>query len=394
LAASSSELLADLRVSTNFESGSASVVAIDTNTQTIRFQPAGKAERGWQNWWFLRVDGADTRRPVNLELEAVGKLSPAWAMPDRAAFSTNGSVWTQTALGERRDKIQIYRVSTPSPTFWLAWGPPFTASDAAAFGQRLAAAHSSVKTFELCKSLEGRSVPAWKIAEGARPSGKRMGVWIVAREHAWESGGSWVARGIVEWLVGPDEHARWLRENAEVFVVPVMDVDRVATGDGGKGSSPRDHTFDWSEPPHYREVAAAQQQIRSLLQEGRMNLLLDLHNPGARKDPEAEGLYLTPPNLLSAPVVKLQERFVSLLQEEFPKLTFTDEKPRSNDPVDVKRWHGITTSWLLDQGSTNTVGYTIETPWNTPQGTTEGYAKVGRRLGLVMEKYLRGLGQN
>src|SRR6266568_7360748 len=82
LVASIRELRAEIKVASDFEGGSARVVAIDTNTQTIRFQPAGKAERGWQNWWFLRVDGADTNRRVNLEVQAIANISPNWSLPD------------------------------------------------------------------------------------------------------------------------------------------------------------------------------------------------------------------------------------------------------------------------------------------------------------------------
>jgi hypothetical protein len=31
----------------------------------------------------------------------------------------------------------------------------------------------------------------------------------------------------------------------------------------------------------------------------------------------------------------------------------------------------------------------METPWNVPAGTSDGYRAVGRRLGLAIESYLR-----
>ena len=49
-----------------------------------------------------------------------------------------------------------------------------------------------------------------------RIGSKRYGVWIQARQHAWETGGSWVSRGLIEWLVSDDPRAETLR-NLERF---------------------------------------------------------------------------------------------------------------------------------------------------------------------------------
>jgi murein tripeptide amidase MpaA len=87
------------------------------------------------------------------------------------------------------------------------------------------------------------------VSEAASPA--PAGIWIQARQHAWESGSGWVARGLVEWLLGEDADASWLRLHAELFVVPIMDVDNAATGNGGKEADPRDHNRDWDDglPP-------------------------------------------------------------------------------------------------------------------------------------------------
>jgi hypothetical protein len=50
----------------------------------------------------------------------------------------------------------------------------------------------------------------------------------------------WVAQGFAEWLLSDrDADAAWLRQHGEVFIVPIMDVDNVATGNGGKPPSRR-----------------------------------------------------------------------------------------------------------------------------------------------------------
>jgi hypothetical protein len=399
----STPLGAALSVSTNFESGSARVLAIDAATQTVRVSPAGDPKRGWPCWWYLRVDGIDATKSLTLEvvasratLPASGQkpartLDPAWAFPKQAAVSTNGIVWTRTPDFERRGGVATYRVPGGATTLWLAWGPPFTPTDAATFVQRVAAGHSFATALTLTRSREGREVPALQIAEGSKPAAQRPGICILARQHAWEAGGTWVGIGFAEWLVSGDEHARWLRQNAEVFFVPIMDVDHVASGDGGKECLPQDANRDWSDTPYWPEVAAIQKRILAQVKEQRMDLLVDLHNPGAGQ--REVDLWITPTNFLTGLQAQNQGRFFAAMRREVREPMTVNAQPHwdppGNDPDGPTRWHKLSCPWTYDHGNPHTVAITMETPWNVPAGTSDGYRAVGRRLGLAIESYLR-----
>ena len=115
-----------------------------------------------------------------------------------------------------------------------------------------------------------------------------------------------------------------------------------------------------------------------------MDLLLDLHNPGASD--KQEQIYVTTRELVTPVIADWQDRFVASMRGEFPDLFCVDDKP---DPGHPKTWRTLTTTWLSDRANTNTISFAIETPWNTPRGTAEGYLEVGQKLGRVMEKYLR-----
>ena len=91
-------------------------------------------------------------------------------------------------------------------------------------------------------------------------------------------------RGLVEWLMAGDGAARWLTEHAEIVVVPIMDVDNVVTGNGGKEENPQDHNRDWDEAPVFPEVAAAQQFLKHGQRRAAWTFFIDLHNP-APNDP-------------------------------------------------------------------------------------------------------------
>lgn len=387
---------AALRVTSDFESGSGRVLTTDTATQTIRITPAGDPARGMPTWWHVRVEGIDASKPLTLEVvardfntptgDAVPKpLNHGWTLPTRAAVSTDGVTWTQTAPVERHGNTATYRVPTSSPTLWLAWGPPFTGTQAAEYVHWAAREHpSAAQAFTLAESREGRPVAGLRIAEGNRPAGERPAVWVIARQHAWECGGSWVGIGLSDWLLSADESAVALRREAEVLFVPVMDVDHVATGDGGKHAWPQDHNRDWSETPHWPEVAAAQKRILEVAKEGRLAIFLDLHNPSPGATVQA--FYVHTPPYVGEKAAAAQQRFLDGARPLFGEIRLLDGNP--SVPAHLPIWERISTPWALCRGHASTVSLTVETPWNTPGGTPDGYREVGRKLGLAVAQYL------
>ena len=296
-----------LTVESDFEGASVRVLQTDDATRTIRFMPGGDPARGWPCWWHFRVSKLTARESLTLELVASDALMPqangqasdkplpaGWAMPERASFSQDsGRTWQRTAPGRKQDGRIIYTLNPDGPTVLVAWGPPYTPASAATFVRETAAGVPSAKEMELCRSREGRSVPMLRVCEGDRPETQRFGVWVQARQHAWESGSSWVAQGFAEWLLerGSSE-AAWLRQHAEIFIVPIMDVDNTATGNGGKEAcrritiaTGRTSRTGTKSPPRRRAIS-------ELVKRGRMDLFLDLHNPGAGR---LEAVFLRAP---------------------------------------------------------------------------------------------------
>jgi hypothetical protein len=388
-----------LTIESDFEAASVRVVNIDEASQTVRFMPGGDPKRGWPCWWLFRVSGIHEGKALTLELEASDlampqangvpsdkPLSGVWAMPEHASFSVDGKSWRHTDAGHKQDGRMIYTLRTDSPSVLVAWGPPYTPSHATAFVNEAAKGASSAQELELCKSREGRRVPMLRVREGDREDSRRFGVWVEARQHAWEAGSSWVCQGFAEWLLGGDPDAAWLRQHAEIFIVPIMDVDNTATGNGGKEGLPHDHNRDWMEKPNWNEVAAAQSHIRQLTREERMDVFLDLHNPGP-SDKKAF-FYALPADLVKEPMLTQRDRFIefatSSIREVFPML----DAPKPDGPKYHPLWRQMSGTWVSMNANPHTVAVCLETSWNTPQSTIEGYKAVGAQLGKAVRTYL------
>jgi hypothetical protein len=373
-----------LAVSIDFPGGSGEVVGIDQMARSIALRPTRHTDRGWACWWSVRVSGTTPGETIKV---TVGDAP--WATPDRAAISDDGRAWKQTLAGDRVEKQITYSFVAAAPAMRIAWGPPWVQSDTEALVKSVAEKCSGAEAFELCRSPQGMAVWALRFSPTAELPDEQQhhGVWIQARQHAWESGASWVAQGLIEWLMSDDDRARRLRGIATIVIVPVMDVDNVELGAGGKNETPHDHNRDWTDKPHFPAVAAAQAEIKRLDGQGKFDLFLDLHNPGASA--ELPFFYAAPRRLLTERGTRNLDHFLAAAQADMTgKLAFKGEVHESDEKYDT-RWQSIAKNWVTLHTGGHVVALTLETPWNTPDSTQNGYGCVGKNLGLAIERYLR-----
>jgi hypothetical protein len=163
-----------------------------------------------------------------------------------------------------------------------------------------------------------------------------------------------------------------------------MDVDNVTMGAGGKAAVPRDHNRDWNDEPVYPEVRAAQRQILELEGQRRFDVFIDLHNPGASD----RRPFFFGPRIRTVPSVQ-QRNYVrwlaiarGLMDQLEPDYRFTSYVKTQEE------LNQMSSNWVRNHTSKHVVSVTLETAWNRPEGTPEGYEKVGRQLGEALAEYL------
>ncbi len=369
-----------LRATSDFPGGSARVLKIDQTKRVVHLNPEPYPDKGWDCWWYFRLDGIKPGETIELN---VGKT--VWATPDQAMFSLDNQSWNHTQPGERTRTRIVYRQKIDADHAWFAWGPPFTLEHARAAVQSAARRSEWAQVESPWRSRSGHETPVvlfQTASDKARPL-----VHIQARQHAWESGSSWVAKGLIDWLASDDPRAATLLKRTDIRVTPIMDIDSVQLGAGGKNQKPQDHNRDWSDAPHWPEVQSAQAAIRSADAAGGFNLFIDLHNPGPND--RSPYFYVPPKDLLSETGQRNLARFVECAQTEITgPLAFRGKTLESGKGYDPN-WMKISKNWVAMNTSEHVVAVTLETSWNTPNSHPEGYMTVGRQLGMAIERYLR-----
>lgn len=77
---------------------------------------------------------------------------------------------------------------------------------------------------------------------------QRKGVVLTARVHPGESGGSYMIKGVIDYLVGPTLTAKILRENFVFKIVPMLNPDGVINGNSRCSLAGVDLNRCWNEP--------------------------------------------------------------------------------------------------------------------------------------------------
>lgn len=381
-----------ITVHSDFEGGNAEVVRLDQASQSVRIMPALVAGRGWPCWWSLKIAGLKPGSELLLEVQPQLRpyrdktvLAASWSQPRHAWLSDNGgTTWSATPAGKlEADKVMRYTIPVNGTDLHIAWGPPFGPSDADQLLQSIAEQTPESQRFELAKTRGGRSVNGIRIgAQNARHQ-----VWVNARHHAWEAGGSQVGRGFIEWLTSEDAAAVALRKDACIHFIPIIDVDNVALGAGGKDALPRDHNRDWSDTPIYPEVAAAQKMIRAIHERYGLDVYIDLHNPGAN-DP----VFFYGPfgyQQLQGSPRKNYQRWIELAAQNIREPVPLIPEYRFANYVTTEEERGrMSSGWVRNCIGDAGLSVTLETGWNNPLMSVEGYGSIGTGLGRTLAEYL------
>ncbi|MBI2300437.1 MAG: hypothetical protein HYU66_16100 [Armatimonadetes bacterium] len=234
-------------------------------------------------WYYARFDGCKAR-PFEVVLTDLGGVyngRPGHSIDERdaARVSDDGVHWrTVYPVFDRDACTWTIPVDPVGDSVWVAHLEPCVDADLRRLHAELAPAF---RTASLGPTVEGRPLPFWTLGDDSAPHA----VWLMARQHAWETHTNWCLEGALRWLASPAAEA--LRRRCVFKILPLMDPDGVVHGKTRFNTHGYDLNRHWNatdpaDPDLRRlrpEICAAKGAVTDWLAVGRpIDLFINLHD--------------------------------------------------------------------------------------------------------------------
>ncbi len=314
-------------IHTDFEGGSLGRIEKVSGTH-FRLAVKGEADQQHRNrqanWYYFRVEGAGK---AALTIDMVDLPGEYNFQPNRGAvtadtppvISYDQRTWkhVENFTYDAAEPKLTLRVTPQSQRFWIAHVPPYTSVEL----NRLRAdvthdpnLHEQV----IGKTLGGRDLLLWTI--GSDRDTATPAVWLMFRQHSWETGSSWTGEGAVRALLKDAA----LRSHLVWKIMPLCDPDGVARGGVrfNAGGFDLNRNWDVDDPAAMPEITAQRNAVRAWMQSGHtIALFFSLHNTET-----GEYLEGTPSNGGDGKFRDLSERLFRILSTE---TSFAPTRPLS-----------------------------------------------------------------
>jgi hypothetical protein len=270
---------AQIQVFSDFENGNVEVINIDNVNNSIIFKPALKTPQNITRCWFyFGITGYDTSKTLNLCDNFIFNV----IAPENPVFSYDKKNWQRLTCDSANDFFKFYSHKFNLDTVYFATGYPYTYSQVVNYVDSLAQT-PYIDTFTLTFSEAGRRVPMFTIRN--KNTSQQNLIWIIGRQHAFETTLNYVLEGMVNFFTSDDKIAKKLQDNTIIYIVPMMDVDNVFIGASGRMQKPIDFNRDWAVKSHWNAVKAVKDSIYNTSKIYNYQIFLDIHSsyPGAKK---------------------------------------------------------------------------------------------------------------
>ena len=325
-------LFAAITISTSFEGGN--IGKVETLAPAhLRCAVKGQADQNNRNrqasWYYFQL-GNLPKREVTIDfVDLAGEYNfKAGTHPvtknTRPVYSYDQRTWTHfedhNVEWDEKELRLTLRFTPGQEKMWIAHIAPYTAAD-------LARIPSSpfLRREVIGKTVKKRDMPLFTVTDPSVPLDSKKVVWVMARQHAWETGTSWVIDGALRFLLSAAPEADAIRRSTVFKIFPMADPDGVATGAVRFNANGYDLNRNWDaiDAQLMPEIAAQRKVMLDWLDSGkRIDLFLALHNT------ETQDFIEAPLTAGGTELQAIAHRFQKLLDEQ---TTFHAPKgPRSS----------------------------------------------------------------
>ncbi|MGF1573556.1 MAG: M14-type cytosolic carboxypeptidase [Sumerlaeia bacterium] len=222
---------AELQFSSDFDSGNGTAFQlIGENHYQFEFEDDSNSTD--RQWFYFEVKGANESTLTFDLIETEKTNVPGhWRSAVPVYSNDAGATWQRIATQPQMEGT-TYRFTHEftSDTVRLAFHDPYPLSR---INSQIAQWQQSpwcTASERIGESTQGRPLTHLTITDTTVPAAEKVGVWVIARQHAAEVTGSFVLEGMMEFLLSNDSTAQLIRRNATINVIPVVNPDGVVMG--------------------------------------------------------------------------------------------------------------------------------------------------------------------
>lgn len=319
---------------TAFESASLGKIEKISETE-FRLHVKGQQDARGRNrqatWHAFRMDDVGGREITLHFTSFIGEYNdrPARAPAGdwyRPVFSEDGENWQHVAAAtwdEAKDELTL-RLKPRGNTLWVAHTPPYTYT-------RLLHFLTEVRTSPVARvevigeSVKGRPLHLVTVTSFDRADEPKKIVWLQARQHAWETGTSFVLEGALKYVLSDDPAAKKLRDENVFKFIPMLNPDSVVMGEVRFNLNGFDPNRQWDEVnlrdkrwlERIPEIWYAKKAILEQHARRPIDIMLNLHN--TEMNEYVETMADTDPQ---------QARFHRLFERLVATTTFDPSRPK------------------------------------------------------------------
>jgi Zinc carboxypeptidase len=305
-----------------------------------------------------------------------------------AVSSDAGKSWRWLGAEAVRGASFQFEIPKDAADVRFCFAYPYVGNNLRAFLKRHEK-NPHLKVELLCKSKKNRDIELLKLGRLDGKAGQRIA--LTCRHHACEMMASYALEGIIDEVLSDSAAGKWLRDNVEFFIVPMVDKDGVEDGDQGKNRKPRDPNRVYDGEAIYPAQKAIREQLPAWAA-GKLRFAMDMHCPAIRGGINETIYFVGIPN---EKVWDEVGRFSKILQDKQTGTLVFDSK--NNLPFG-KGWNtkanfpGKPFSWFASEQPGVHLAMTIEIAYANASGkaVTDASARaLGRDLARTLETYFK-----
>lgn len=245
-----------IRFNKNFEAGALGKIEQRGETE-YRCHVEGQCDEHGRNrqanWYYFQMLDVKGRDLTLTLTDFVGEYNGRpGACPMTAetipVFSYDNQTWQHfpSMTWDDQNKEATLRFTPDADTIWIAHVPPYPYSRVTALLEEVGRIEC-VRTEVIGRTTQGRELALVTVTNPALPDSDKKTVWLIARQHAWETATSYVLEGALRYISSDDPAARRWRDRVVFKFIPTMDPDGCAAGHVRFNANGYDLNRHWDE---------------------------------------------------------------------------------------------------------------------------------------------------